>query len=56
MVMEEDIERMKLLLLSSCCSDVVEFAEGGLKPGTIEVIKALNRLDYRKTFLEEPEF
>lgn len=55
-VTNEEMGTMKLLLISSCCSDVAKLAEGSLKPGTLEVINALNRLDYGKTFLEEPEF
>lgn len=55
-VTNEEMGTMKLLLISSCCSDVAKLAEGSLKPGTIEVINAFNRLEYGKTFLEEPGF
>ena len=55
-VTEEEMGRMKLLLMASCCSDVVKPPHEPLKPGTGEVINALNRLDYGKTFLEEAEF
>lgn len=53
---DEEMGTMRLLLMASCCSDVVKLADGVLKPGTVDVYKALNRLDFGNTFLAEPDF